>query len=92
MPGQSTHSKRRYGLGAFHSRYFVGRGLDVGGGHDSLANNAHAFGLIRDIRTWDMPQGDAQYLASLADNSFDFVHSSHTLEHMVDPVVALRYE
>ena len=89
MPGQSTHSKRRYGIGAFHSRYFVGNGVDVGGGHDPLTNNAHAFGLIKSIQIWDMPQGDAQYLASLADNSFDFLHSSHSLEHMRDPKIAL---
>jgi len=90
MPGQSTHSKRRYGIGAFHSRYFVGVGLDVGGGHDPLTNNAHAFRLIRGIKVWDQPQGDAQYLATLPDNCCDFLHSSHTLEHMKDPKVALE--
>ncbi len=89
MPGQSTHTKRRYGIGAFHARYFVGRGLDVGGGHDPLEINAHAFRLISRVDVWDQQQGDAQFLAGLPDNGYDFLHSSHTLEHLRDPLVGL---
>ena len=90
MAGQSTHSKRRYSIGAFHSRYFVDNGIDVGAGHDPLINNAHAFRLIRSIASWDVEQGDAQYLAGVPDNHFDFLHSSHTLEHMRDPKIGLE--
>jgi SAM-dependent methyltransferase len=91
MPGQSTHTKRRYGIGAFHSRYFVGRGIDVGGGTDPLSANAHAFALITRVDVWDTPQGDAQKLAGIARNTYDFLHSTHTLEHMVDPKEALAH-
>ena len=45
---------------------------------------------MRNVKNWDLPDGDAQLLATLADNSLDFVHSSHCLEHMRDPKEALQ--
>ncbi|MCL5022895.1 MAG: class I SAM-dependent methyltransferase [Nitrospirae bacterium] len=39
---------------------------------------------------WDFENGDAQFLEGIADSFFDFVYSSHTLEHMVTPEIALR--
>ncbi len=65
-------------------RYFRGRGIDIGAGPDSIARLGH------DCRSWDISDGDAQFMQGLADSSFDYVHSSHCLEHMVDPHVALR--
>lgn len=41
------------------------------------------------VRAWDLADGDAQYLNGIADESYDFVHTSHCLEHMVDPSAAL---
>jgi len=38
---------------------------------------------------YDAPQGDAQKLANVDDESFDFLFSSHCLEHMRDPVESL---
>jgi SAM-dependent methyltransferase len=89
MPGQRSHTKRRFGIGAFHIRYFVGAGLDVGSGHDPLTRNASAFRLIHSLAIWDRPQGDAQFLATVPDNTFDFLHASQILEHLVDPKVGL---
>jgi SAM-dependent methyltransferase len=37
------------------------------------------------VRTWDWGDGDAQFLKGVIDGSLDFVHSSHCLEHLVDP-------
>jgi SAM-dependent methyltransferase len=87
---QSKSAKRRFNDGAFHSRYFVGHGIDIGGKPDPLAQYVGAFRLMLSVRTWDLEDGDAQYLAGVADNSLDFVHSSHCLEHMVDVNEALR--
>jgi SAM-dependent methyltransferase len=42
------------------------------------------------VRGWDQKDGDAQYMNGVEDESYDFVYSSHCLEHMVDPSVALR--
>lgn len=83
--GTSLAVKRRL---AHHQPYFSGDGIDVGGGHDSLDQYASELGF-NTCRNWDMPDGDAQYLASVPDGSYDFLHSSHCLEHMVDPAIAL---
>jgi SAM-dependent methyltransferase len=69
----------------FTTRYFVGRGLDVGGKPDPLAIYRELFVRMEDVRTWDIEDGDAQHLAGVADETYDFVHSSHCLEHLNDP-------
>jgi predicted SAM-dependent methyltransferase len=89
MSGQSLMAVRRAFTSAFHTRYFVGKGIDIGSGWDSLKHNINEFRGIVDIDDFDMPQGDAQYVKGIANNSYDFVHSAHCLEHLIDPVVAL---
>jgi SAM-dependent methyltransferase len=90
MREQSKSAKRRFNDGAFHSRYFVGQGIDIGGKPDPLGQYAGIFRLMQSARTWDLADGDAQFMAGVPDNTFDFVHSSHCLEHMVDARVALE--
>jgi SAM-dependent methyltransferase len=80
---------RRLADANFATRYFVGRGLDIGGKPDPLALYLELFPRATSIRTWDWEDGDAQLLASEADGSYDFVHSSHCLEHLVDPRAGL---
>ncbi|MFO1413382.1 MAG: methyltransferase domain-containing protein [Burkholderiales bacterium] len=81
---------RRLADPGFANRYFVGRGLDVGGRPDPLSLYAELFARITEVRTWDLEDGDGQRLAGVPDESFDFVHSSHCLEHLADPADALR--
>jgi SAM-dependent methyltransferase len=69
----------------FLRRYFVGRGLDVGGKPDPLLLYRELFVEMESVRTWDLEDGDAQFLAGVDDESMDFVHSSHCLEHLDDP-------
>lgn len=88
---QSKAAKRRFHDGAFHARYFAGHGIDIGGKPDPLANYVGIFARMQSVRTWDLEDGDAQLMAGVPDASFDFVHSSHCLEHMRDPVEALRH-
>lgn len=85
LGGTSLAVKRRV---AASQPYFVGKGIDVGGGHDGLEKYASLLGFDS-CKNWDWPDGDAQYLATVADGVYDFLHSSHCLEHMVDPGVAL---
>lgn len=65
----------------FFERYCKGRGLDIGYGGDLICSNAQG---------WDIEDGDAMLLEGVNDGSFDFVYSSHTLEHMKDLNVALK--
>lgn len=73
----------------YATRYLVGSGIDIGSGPDPLSQFYEFFPMMQ-CRGWDLADGDAQYLASIPDDSLDFVHSSHCLEHMVDPAIALR--
>lgn len=87
--GTALSMQRRSHDSRFATRYFVGHGIDVGGGHDSLALYTELFPLIRYVFIYDAPQGDAQKLENVDDGTFDFLFSSHCLEHVRDPVEAL---
>lgn len=65
-----------------YGKYFQGDGIDVGAGPDPITKWADKFTGIRKVKVWDLPDGDAQYLGSVPDNTYDFLHSSHCLEHM----------
>ncbi|VTU02535.1 Methyltransferase type 11 OS=Acidiphilium sp. JA12-A1 GN=ACIDI_19c00220 PE=4 SV=1: Methyltransf_23 [Gemmataceae bacterium] len=86
----SKAAARRMHTAGFATHYLVGDGLDVGSGSDPLSKVAHLFPLIRSVTTFDLPDGDAQLLAKHPDDRFDFLHSSHCLEHVRDPREALR--
>lgn len=91
MHEASKALSRRLHDSRFATRYFVGNGIDIGCGPDPVSQYAEQFPLMRQVKNWDMPDGDAQFLATVADQSFQFVHSSHCLEHMVDPQTALHH-
>ena len=66
----------------FRSKYFSGKVLDIGCGNNLVVPNAVPF---------DKDQGDAQKILDyLEPNTFDCVHSSHSLEHMRDVPQALE--
>jgi SAM-dependent methyltransferase len=79
---------RRLHDSRFATRYFVGEGVDIGSGPDPLGQYREFFPLMAGCRPWEMADGDAQFMGGAADNAFDFVHSSHCLEHMVEPSIA----
>ena len=82
---------RRMGQPNFMRRYFAGDGIDIGGAPDPLSLYIDMFPLLRSVRVWDREDGDAQHMAGVADGTYDFVHASHCLEHMHDPLEALRH-
>jgi len=69
-----------------HLQRLVGVGIDVGAGDDPFRPVAGT------CRPWDrkLGDGDATLLAGVEPNSQDYVYSSHCLEHMADPIRALR--
>lgn len=81
---------RRLHDSRFFNQYFIGHGIDIGAGSDGLGEYKKFFPSIKSIKEWDVEQGDAQYMYTESDHHYDFVHSSHCLEHMKDPYVALK--
>lgn len=80
---------RRLHDSQYATRYLVGHGIDVGAGTDPLGVYGDQFPLMRSLRPWDLADGDAQNLPGIAAHQFDFLHSSHCLEHLADPAKAL---
>ena len=74
----------------YTTRYFRGSGIDIGGAPDPLVLYRSLFPMVENIKTWDMADGDAQFMAGVPDGSYDFVHSSHCLEHLNDPQEGLK--
>ncbi|BAN22135.1 methyltransferase domain-containing protein [Caballeronia insecticola] len=92
VPGTTCISlNRRVQDARFSNRWLVGKGIDIGGGKDSIALYRSMFPRIESVTVYEWAQGDAQYLENVQDGSFDFVYSAHCLEHMVDPRIALRH-
>lgn len=87
---QSKSVKRRFNDGHFHNKYFVGHGIDIGAGPDCLDRYKHVFRQMTQVDAWDWEHGDAQYMATVPDNMYDFVVASHCFEHMVNPYIALE--
>lgn len=74
----------------YSTRYLVGNGIDIGAGNDGINQYNEFFPLMNSCRLWDIKDGDAQLMSTVDDNKYDFVHSSHCLEHMVNPHSALN--
>jgi len=74
----------------FANTYFKGGGIDIGCGDDPLSKYAQQFPLMTSLKQWDLPDGNAQLMASVPDETYDFVHSSHCLEHLHDPYEAFE--
>jgi len=66
----------------FYGTFMNGRVLDIGCGDDLCVPHAVPF---------DQQEGDANHILSyLQPQSFDCVHSSHCLEHVLDPAQCLK--
>ena len=82
-------NKRRIESPLFRDRVFVGKGIDIGCGKDIL--DRKVFRKISSIEPFDVEAGDAQFVNEFRpQKSYDFVYSSNCLEHMNDPVTALK--
>lgn len=81
---------RRLSNSNFIRKYFKGIGLDIGGRPDPLSQYIELFPLMQDVFIWDREDGDAQYLEKIPDEYYDFVHSSHCLEHLDNPITGIK--
>jgi SAM-dependent methyltransferase len=61
--------------------FLKGEGIDIGCGRDPVIPSARRF---------DLEQGDANHVTKYVSDKFDFVFSSHCLEHMHDPAKTIH--
>ena len=69
-------SKARQFWGELEQQVLTGKGIDIGCGPDPVSPDARRFDLV---------DGDANIASQFVSEQFDFVYSSHCLEHMHDP-------
>jgi len=74
-------SKTAEVLGPSERSILVGNGIDIGCGRDPITPA---------VRRFDLDDGDANAITNYVHEQFDFVFSSHCLEHMNDPRNALH--
>lgn len=81
MSNESAKAAERRTREGYFSKYLVGCGIDIGCGTDPVT---------ADCAQWDWPQGDATDLVGIQAGAYDWVYSSHCLEHLVCPWRAIR--
>jgi SAM-dependent methyltransferase len=90
-PGGFSRSLwRRSSDPRFLSRFFIGDGIDIGGDSDPLLAASEFFPLLKSVYTWGLEDGDALLMNGVPEKNFDFVFSSHCLEHLTDPCSAIN--
>lgn len=80
-PAETTKAEPRRKREGFFEKFCRGKGIDIGYGGDLLAANCQG---------WDIEHGDGQTLEGLKSAEFDFVYSSHALEHLDDAEMTLK--
>jgi SAM-dependent methyltransferase len=74
-------SKTKKIWGPWEASILSGSGIDIGCGSDPVTP---------DVQRFDRAEGDASHITEYVHEQFDFVYSSHCLEHLPDPAEALR--
>lgn len=78
---ESGKAKARREREGFFEKYCQGQGIDIGCGRDPVTE---------DCTKWDKGDGDAQFMKGIEEKKYDWVYSSHCLEHLIDPAESLR--
>jgi SAM-dependent methyltransferase len=78
---ETSKARTRRAKENFFEKYCRGKSLDIGYGGDPITEKC---------RGWDIEDGDGQTLEGIADEEFDFVYSSHLLEHMNNAEIAIK--
>lgn len=85
METQKAH-KRRKDLGWF-DKYIKGHVIDIGAGRfESMGEDL----VIPNAVSHDKDICDAHTMEVYAPNTFDCVHASHVLEHLIAPTIAIK--
>jgi SAM-dependent methyltransferase len=78
---ETSKARSRREREGFFQKYCQGNGIDIGAGNDPISTNP---------MVWDIYNGDATYMLGMPDGVFDYVYSSHCLEHVSSPYLAIK--
>jgi len=84
--GETSKAHDRRVREGFFEKFCQGKGIDLGVGRLG-ANGPDP--VTPDVRGWDKDDGDATFMEGVPDESYDFVHASHIIEHIHNPVMAI---
>ncbi|MDX2065850.1 MAG: class I SAM-dependent methyltransferase [Fimbriimonadaceae bacterium] len=73
----------------FYAAYCQGQGIDIGVGRIDTFDGEDAL-PVPGIHTWDKDNGDATFMHGVANESYDFVYTSHILEHIANATLGLK--
>lgn len=82
--GETSKARDRRNLEDFFEKYRVGKGIDIGCGDDPVTPYCER---------WDLsisPHMDATLMRGIPNDKFDFVYSSHCLEDLERPDIAIQ--
>lgn len=86
METSKAHARRvREG---FFDAFCQGYGIDIGVGRLESQDGTDL--IVPGAVPWDKDNGDATFMYGVADGLFDFVYSSHCLEHLSNPYLAVK--
>ena len=80
MIGETGKARIRREEDGFFDKYCKGNIIDIGAG---------AWPVVPHATVYDKKDGDATFMTGIADNIYDFVYSSHCLEHIADDYAAV---
>ncbi|MBS1703280.1 MAG: methyltransferase domain-containing protein [Armatimonadetes bacterium] len=83
---ETSKARARRLQSGFFENYCQGRGIDIGVGRiDSPAADP----VLPDVDTWDQDDGDATFMKGVPDETYDFVYTSHLIEHIANCYLGL---
>ena len=80
-PLETSKAKKRRISESFFDNFCNGIGIDIGCGSDPLTP---------DCDCWEKVNGDATYMTDIPNECYDYVYSSHCLEHLNDPHAGIK--
>lgn len=86
---EASKAAKRRAADNRYNEWFTGSGIDVGCGDDPIKTEQYP--NVANVYLYDHVFGqlDAMTLPEIKEEQFDFVHSSHCLEHVPNPEYAL---
>lgn len=79
LMNETSKSKEYFGI--LEQKVFKGNGIDIGCGD---------YPIFPNVKCFDIEDGDANKISHYIKEQFDFVFSSHCLEHMRNPSKAIK--